>query len=344
MSDYLLNKIYESILQNKPFKDKNFKTLAESYNIVYEQETEQQITPVIKKNIKRERKPSGPINSTPDYINSILSKALADKQITQIPPVGDYKLDNFKVLPEDMPAFKILFTESPPTLAGVPQSRGSGKGELALFWLLSKKNNVQDTRSEGQPDLTVNGEGVEVKAYESNEMGLGRFGEQYDNRTLLSILFGLKAILNLSDTAASPTRPPSLDTFNKEELINAFQAVINLNNIKELKALSSTYPPIAALYKQIDFLLTSLQLQNNDFEAKDGAAKMLITILKTKLKDKPGFPGYIANCFKSGDIKIYPVNEQHLDSLNPDIILNNVKANGAAIIIKPGPLFLGTRQ
>ena len=88
MSEYLLNKIYESILQNKSFKDKNFKTLAESYNIVYEQETEQQITPVIKKNLKRERKPSGPINSTPDYINSILSKALADKQITQIPQIA----------------------------------------------------------------------------------------------------------------------------------------------------------------------------------------------------------------------------------------------------------------
>jgi hypothetical protein len=336
MSDYFLNKIYDSILKNTATKSSEFKTLTEAYNLI-EQEQAQQVRQ------NKPVKPRGPITSTPDYINNILTQAVQSGQLSQVEPQGNYQnalsSKAFNVDARDIAAYNILYTEAPPTQKGIPQSKGSGKGELALFWLLSKTHDVADTRGEGQPDLTVNGQGVEVKAYESNEMGLGRFGEQYDNRNLLSIVFGLKAILNLSNTATGGVRPPSLDTFNKEELVDAFQAVINLDNIKELRAISSMYAPIAALYKQLDFLLNKLQLQSGKFEAKEGAAKLLTTILKTKLKDKPGFPGYIANCFRKGDIKIYPVTEEKLDSLSSDIILANVKADGAAIKIKPAALF-----
>lgn len=333
--DYFLNKIYDSVLKGSATKTSELKTLTEAYHIIEEARSRKPALPKV------------PSVSTSDYINNILTQAVQAGKIKQSEPVGRYDLDEadsknnlIKVLPEDMPAYTELFTESPPTKTGIPQSKGSGKGELALFWLLSKSyNNVVDSRGEGQPDLTVDGKGVEVKAMPGGMIGLGRFGEQYENRTLLSIVFGLKAILNLSSMATNTVRPPSLDTFNREELVDAFQAVVNLDSIKELRAIAPIYTPIASLYKQIDTLLNKLQLTSGEFKAEEGAAKLLTTILKTKLKDKPGFPGYIANCFRDGNIRVYSVTEEKLDSLNPEIILSNVKADGATLKVKPVALF-----
>lgn len=331
--DYFLNKLYDSVLKNSITKASELKILTETYRIIEEARG------------RKPAQPKAPITSTSDYINNILTQAVQDGKVKQIEPVGKYNLDNIqdnlmKVSPEDMNAYTILYTEAPPTRTGVPQSKGSGKGELALFWLLGKSyNSVVDSRGEGQPDLTVDGKGVEVKAMPGGMIGLGRFGEQYENRTLLSIVFGLKAILSLSSMATNTVRPPSLDTFNREELVDAFQAVVNLDNIKELRAIAPIYTPIASLYKQIDLLLNKLQLVSGEFKAEEGAAKLLTTILKTKLKDKPGFPGYIANCFRDGNIRVYPVTEEKLDDLSPEIILNNVKADGATLKVKPSALF-----
>jgi hypothetical protein len=63
MSDYLLNKVYDSLLVNKPSKTKStFRTLSESYNLVYEEET---------KNIEQTQdqltqKPIQPIQTAPE--------------------------------------------------------------------------------------------------------------------------------------------------------------------------------------------------------------------------------------------------------------------------------------
>ena len=41
-----------------------------------------------------------------------------------------------------MPAYTELFAKAPPTAAGVDNSKNSGNGELALFWLLNNGKNI----------------------------------------------------------------------------------------------------------------------------------------------------------------------------------------------------------
>jgi len=334
MSDYFLNKIYESILQNKNFKDKNFKTLAESYNAVYEQETEQQITPV------NEAKKTLTTFDIPGFINNILTKALEEGRIKQIKPVGNYSLENLKILPEDMPAYTELFAKAPPTATGVDNSKNSGNGELALFWLLNNgKNTVQDTRGGSKPDLTVNGYGVEVKAISDNWINLGRFGSQNANLKLLSILFGLDMILNI--TGEKTKRPPSLEDFDKDQLIKAFESVSVLDKLQELRNLS--FVPIKNLYSQVDYLLRELNLISGKFNATEGAARILLKVLKQKLTIKPGVgpgkPGYIANCDVSGKIDIHIITQEKIDKLSNDQALNNIRAKTPMIQLKLKELF-----
>ena len=342
MSDYLLNKIYETLLKKEVQTQNSYKTLAESYKKIYEQETEQQFsTPsIVKPKTTRRGKPSAIVKTTSEFIDNILAQGIEKGTISQTEPVGDYSLDNLKILPEDMPVYKLLFAESPPTQAGIPQSKGSGKGELALFWLLRKKNNVEDTRGKSNPDLTVNGFGVEVKSVPSKWVNLGRFGSQDENLKLLSILFGLEMVLNISNKVE---RPPSLEDFDKTQLIRAFEAVSRLDKIAELRAMATTYEPIQSLYSQVDFLLKELDLISNKFDINDGAAKLLKKILIDKLRLKPGVdvnkPGYIVNCFIDGNIKLYTITQEKIDKLTPVNILNNVKASSPNLQMQLHNLF-----
>ena len=83
--------------------------------------------------------------------------------------ICDYILgENVNVNGEDGNIFKQLYSVAPPKKNSTDDigSKGSGHGEVALYWLLSKNNDVQDNRKGGAADLLVNGFGVEVKAYD----------------------------------------------------------------------------------------------------------------------------------------------------------------------------------
>lgn len=323
---------------DKPLQEKT-KNLSELYEMA------------AKKSPKAAATPKFP---TASYDNVIAKALFGDStRVNEIPvPVGDYKLGgNYKVQAEDMKAFSALFPVTPPKAdqdleSAAAGTKGSGNGEIALYWLLKKNYQVTDNRSAGKPDLSVNLNGieigVEVKAYDSKVIGLGRFGDQKHNRGLLSIVFGLKALLAGLSPSGPAKRTPSLDTFNREELASAFDTLLMFDGNKQLReaAKSGNFVPINEIYKQVDSVISGLGLESGNYTPEQGAAKMLLAFLTTKLKEKPGFGGYMANVKGSGEISYHKIpSKEELEQIAPDVILNNVNANGAALLIRGDSLF-----
>jgi hypothetical protein len=280
--------------------------------------------------------------------DQVIARALGDKNRQ---PNGDYKLGvSGTVDASDMDLYKMLFPITPPkTGEGVDSvgTKGSGNGEIALYWLLSKNYQVQDNRDAGKPDLEVydgRNIGVEVKAYDTARMGLGRFGDQRENRALLSIIFGIHALLREGISTGEGTEKraaPSIDSFNRHQLTAAFQTIKQLVNNTDLRDLGNNgFNTIKTIYDQIEAVLTALEITSPDFTPEEGAAKMLLLILITKLRDKPGFNNFIINMTKDGKLIYHRIpTEEELKTLKPETILNFVNANAAALIIKPDAIF-----
>jgi hypothetical protein len=280
--------------------------------------------------------------------NQVIAKSIFGDmtKVSEIPaPVGDYTVGtNFTVDPKDKQIYTRLFPVTPPkgeVDTDEVGTKGSGNGEIALYWLLSKKYAVKDMRGNDNPDLLIDNKiGIEVKAYDSKKIGLGRFGNQGSNRKLLSVVFGLKALLDAFTPGQKPSkRPPSLDTFNKDELIKSFELLLGFENNTELKQIAHKYSPLESIYQQINSVITGLDLPQGQFTAVQGAAAMLKLLLKTKLQKKPGFGGYIANVTPEGNCSFYLVDETKINELKPETILDNVNANGATLIVNPHEIF-----
>jgi hypothetical protein len=355
--DYFLSKIYEQMSKDSPAANKSINkySLASLYEAVVQNEKNQEdvqfeadpnFETELQNQTTQKKKQSKPVTTvtTPEqsYDNVIANALFGNKDaIDQIPqPKGNYMLGvSTHVNEQDKNIYTKLFPLTPPKKGSAISdvgTKGSGNGEIALYWLLSKHYQVKDNRDAGKPDLAViqkgNEVGVEVKAYDAKKIGLGRFGDQKDNRNVLSIAFGLKALLaGLSNNAAK--RTPSLDTFNKEELTSAFHILSIFDKNEALRELSAEFLPIQEIYKQIDYVKEKLQLKE-EYTPEQGAANMLLAFLSTKLKEKPGFGGYMANVKNNGEITFHQIpSEEDLKNIEPKKILDNVNANGAALLI-----------
>jgi len=97
MSDYLLNKIYDSLLANKlPKTESSFRSLSESYDAVYEQENDQQRI----KNQDRIAFIIQKMKEHPEVINSIYKKlVVVDKSVPRGKKGAEYKEDTFETNP-----------------------------------------------------------------------------------------------------------------------------------------------------------------------------------------------------------------------------------------------------
>lgn len=324
--DYRLKRMYENMLRGETSQSTH-----SSLSNVYEMA-----------NVAKASK--APKASMPEIsYEQVISKYIGDAQ-----PLDSYVIGkNTRVHnSEDLKHYKTLFSVTPPKVGKTLEdagSKGSGNGEIALYWLLKKTYpTIKDNRDSGKPDLaaSINGvdTGLEVKAYDSKKIGLGRFGDQKENRNLLSIVFGIKALLS-GLMSKEFKRPPSLDTFNKEELLNSFEIFAALDKNGDLRNISNNFAPIREIYRQIDLVKTTLQLES-DYTTVQGAANMLLLFLLTKLQVKPGFNGYMVNVNIDGEINYHKIpSEQEIRSIDPNTILNNVNANGAALLINLDALF-----
>jgi hypothetical protein len=185
----------------------------------------------------------------------------------------------------------------------------------------------------------VNGKdvGVEVKAFDGSgkQTPIGRFGDQVVNRQTLSVILGINALFS---SIGDKKRTPSLDNWNKTEIIEACEQLVKLNDNESLRELAMDFDLIADVYERIDSTIEALQEElgnESAFTAEDLAAAMLLKILKFKLEVKPGWGGYFIHVKYSGEGKYLSVGEPpSIQDFDRNIILDSISANGAALKAK----------
>lgn len=275
--------------------------------------------------------------------DTVIKKGLGLKPEDSIPLAqGSYKLEggtfDFNVASEDMENFNKLYPLAPPKTGETEgQTKGVGNGEIALYYLYQYQKtplNVEDGRGDDQPDLIMNGVGVEVKAMKSHtgQIKLGRFGKDRENLYLLSNIFGLYTLTKTFEGEDTPSINPT--NFSATILPTALKAVYDFNKIDNLDELVKTYPQVfGQINKNIKTVLRFLKTPKNEEDAAIATAKRLA---KSKLERKPGYNGYLANVLKNGSIKFFKIDESKLEGQE---LLDNLKVAQSTISLNFGNLF-----
>ena len=286
-------------------------------------------------------------------VESRYDKVIKDAlKVDQIPLVkGKYKLgESGTVQGSDNDTFTKLYKVAPPTAdkeIGSAGSKGSGNGEIALYWLFKYQTPsvpAEDSRGLDNPDLIIDGHGVEIKSMEKSDLSLGRFGlkDYKETALLLNDIFSLHALSSL--IAHKKNRIATASNFNQDELKEALRSVIELHNDEKLKELKDAFPVIGNVYKKTEIIFDKLSLKGNLDETEAGGAvlkKLLTTKLTRKLNLNSKEPGYIVNISSAGQIKYYKVTTEMLEKLDNKKIMdgNNVTAKQSFLYIKPETLF-----
>jgi hypothetical protein len=280
--------------------------------------------------------------SEEDIYDGVIRKTLGLKEGEPIPnPRGKYTLKGStfteQVSSNDMSTFDKLYNVAPPKKGEEEgETKGVGNGEVAIYWLYQYSgNDVKIGRSGDDPDLFINGKGVEVKAYSSHvgKIGLGRFGTDRENLQLLSIIFGLRA---LSEALGSKEKGPAINptNFKGTDLIPAFEQLLEFKQIPDLEKLATQYNVFATIKQNIDTVNTTLK---NPTNAKEGAQAMVSKMLESKLGRKPGDGNYLANVLKNGNIKFFKIDFEKIES--SENLLDNFAAKQSAIYLDFGKIF-----
>jgi hypothetical protein len=281
--------------------------------------------------------PSRAITEETELYDKTIQSALNTETVPAVQ--GKYSLGaSISLSGNDGDIFKKLYPISPPKggkEVGSAGSKGTGNGEIALYWLFAHQagHDAMGTQGGDNPDLNIDGVGVEVKAYDTNRMTLGKFGSDKANIELLNTLFGLDALVSSLESKGASKKVSTATNFNKVDLINTFNTLRDFSS-SDLRELSDKYSLIGNIYSKVDSLLQSLNLESS-FDSDEGAAKLLKQILLIKFAKKPGFGGYMANVTENGKISFRKVTEEGINNLSTDEILNNTYINGGAIIINP---------
>jgi hypothetical protein len=269
-----------------------------------------------------------------------------------IPPVqGKYKLgQSGNVKGSDLKIFTELYKVSPPTAGkevGSAGSKGSGNGEIALYWLFKYQNpsiSAQDSRGVDNPDLIIDGYGVEVKSIDKKDLQLGRYGHK-DYKEILLLLNDIFSLYALSSLIAhKKSRIPTAGNFNQDELEEALESIIDLHNDENLKKYSEAFPIISNIFKKTNIIFNKLGIEDisNIQEAGGAVLKKLIVIkLTRKLNLDSKDKGYMVNISSTGELKYYEITKDKIEQLDNSIIMkdNNVTAKQSFLSIKPDALF-----
>jgi hypothetical protein len=256
-----------------------------------------------------------------------------------VTPTQQYKLGDATTLQgQDKENFQKLYSVAPGKKADQDgaASKGSGHGEVALYWLLKNSyDSVEDSRGGSKPDLTVDGVGVEVKAYDVDKMGLGRIGSDKATIAILDVIFGISALAHSLDDGEK--REGSSLNFKKNDVIAAFKTAKEFASNTAIRELN--IPIIQQIITKVEQAFATLGI-GADASSEQAAAKAMKVYLKNKLVKKPGFGGYIANVNPSGQITYIQIPDgAGVDSLDDTKILNNTEVYQGTIVFKPAEIF-----
>lgn len=245
-------------------------------------------------------------------------------------PTTEVKLGtNFNLTGDDSKVFSELFEKTPSKAGSDVQTKGSGNGEVSVFWLFSQSGHtVTDERGSDKPDLKIDNLGVEVKAYDTATITLGKFAKDKESLRLLNIVFGFRSLVSSikgNDKEANPAN------FNSQDLINAFNQMFSFSENETLKKIAEEngFDVITEIYNKIDLVKKELNLKTTNPD--EAAAAILRKLAINKLSKKPGIPGYILNVTKDGKGVFYTIIADKLQTADNKTILNSVKINQAQI-------------
>ncbi len=237
-----------------------------------------------------------------------------------------------KIEGKDQENFKKLYKVSP--------DKQVGNGEVSLYWLFNYEDpsNPQQIAKENRggdaADLIIGDDLVEVKSYPRQDMKitLGKFKSDVESRKPITSLFG---VLNLTGALKGDRNFKSEVAFNLNDLKQSFTQILELNEVlsdPKIKQVLEEYEVFKNLYKEIKFLLN---LHDSD-KSEELAKRVMVSLLATKLKSKPGEGNYVLNLIPSSptDIMIHkiPQNiEETLMSYSYENLKNNTSVESAEI-------------
>lgn len=216
-----------------------------------------------------------------------------------------------------------LFFLTPPRKGEVTGStKGSGNGELALYWFLKKNgnNDVRDTRydASGAADLMVGGMGVEVKSYpKAGQIKIGKFktaGKDIGkkNNITLNNIIGIHSLVN--NLTGEEGKVTDNANFSAPEITRAFETTKKFYKVVSIIREVFTESELSGDFAMFRTMGMSCEdifdfLGGRDKDSAELTRNLLWSYAATKLNEKPGPGGFIVNVQQSGSIEWLKVPE-----------------------------------
>ena len=272
------------------------------------------------------------VNEAQVNYNVRIYKALGLKEGDKIPTCNTpLKLgEDFNLSGEDEEIWKTLYPILPLKKDSDVPTAGAGKGEIATYWAFEynvNKHNVTDSRKGEDPDLTIDGYGVEIKSYDTSNITLGKFAGDKANIALLNSVIAILTLFSKFDEESDVTI--NAGNFKGNDILPAFEIMSMFEKNKQLRDIDAFEP----LYKRIDALYSRLDLAPTA-SPQEGAGKLLKQILKTKLLKKPRMGkevGYVLNVSENGQGKFYVMDDAVVDAIDSERILNGVYVSSSEL-------------
>jgi len=251
---------------------------------------------------------------------------------------------NIQVKGDDLKYWQDFWTLTPPK-AGEEvgtTSKGSGDGEISLYWLYQHSDSgveARGTQGADNPDLEFDGLGVEVKAYpkHTGKHGLGRFGQDREQLKMLGVIFGINALSKQFSKGEGLSKREKKDvnplTWDGGNLKDAMEEVLQFQKV-DLNQLAEIYPIFNQIVENLKFLEERLGSYST---AEEGARAMALEFIKPKIARKPGPGGFLVNVLKTGDCRFWKIEYDKV--VNNEDALNHIKATQGSMGINFEELF-----
>jgi hypothetical protein len=268
--------------------------------------------------------------------DDVIEKAFKDN-LQELNDIKGIDLKSTKINPVDRSVWFKLFELSPPKKNETEGStKGSGFGELAIYWFLKKTNpSIQDNRYSkiGAADMVIGDVGIEVKAYPigATDIKIGKFRsagkeEGKKNNIILNTVLGLNTLMSkisLSESDIKIAKKEGLTNdagnFRYNTLFTAFEKIDKLHKVIENEPMLQSFNVFEYLKNNIDTVYRYLNVPyTNDIKkfASDNAKQLLWNFTRAKLLDKPGVNGYIVNCDKQGNMEWLYIDKNLLSDIS----------------------------
>ena len=264
------------------------------------------------------------INEQQTEYDTEIKKALN----VEVIPECNAKLEigqNFQLKGLDLDIWEVLYPKKPLKKDGKTPTAGAGNGEISTYWAYQYNSNkdfeVRDSRKGEDPDLSINGIGVELKAYDNKgPMTLGKFGLDKDSIRLLNRVFGVMTLFKAADPAEAKPSVANTGNFSSKEALEAFiimQDLLSNDTLRKIPLMEPFYDKIESLYSELDL--------EDEVSPMKGTANLLRKMLATKLRKKPMMKqsvGYILNVTSDGKGAYQEISEKTIASISDEALLD----------------------